>query len=492
MLPLELLVYISSFVSTSDLAALRLTCKQTEKSLYEWFAEEFFAKKQFMLTQPSLQVLLDISRHVSLSKRLKHLIIATNVYDDIPIRFRDSDACFSYMQGHADQQALLNNGVDREMLTEIFKGLHNLETVDVRDFCAKRERDGTYWASWGATTVEKQTGIRLRESYRGTGSQSRFVSRLFSNLLYAMGVAGRTPPRFEVLLRQQPAGLPDSAFHLPIFTFPAVQPVLKDLKVLFLTLNLSDMAAHIHHTHSGGTPVGTMSGRSLRHFLSCTPNLTHLRLNFQRFHVADNKDFMAWLAMSPTSDSKSYDPKSSDPKPPCPARISMEGPSPVSLPNLTALEFGTLDVHRDSLLAVVQRFAPRLQHLTLWRMTIDAGLPGPYDPKPNIWSQLFKGLASIHELDLKYLKVGSLSQSHHTVRFGPETDNKQRPETIREHSGNGMKKFVESLADDVVVEWPPEIVDGSNSDDDEDMDDEHEEEEDDEEEDDDENSDDDT
>lgn len=96
-LPLELLVYISSFVSTSDLAALRLACKQTEKSLYEWFSDEFFVKKQFMLTQPSLQVLLDISRHVSLSKKLKHLIIATNVYDDTPIRFRDSDACCRYV-----------------------------------------------------------------------------------------------------------------------------------------------------------------------------------------------------------------------------------------------------------------------------------------------------------------------------------------------------------------------------------------------------------
>lgn len=96
-LPLELLVHISSFVSTSDLAALRLTCKQTEKSLYEWFSEEFFVKKQFMLTQPSLQALLDISRHVSLSKKLKHLIIATNVYDDIPIRFRDSIACSRFV-----------------------------------------------------------------------------------------------------------------------------------------------------------------------------------------------------------------------------------------------------------------------------------------------------------------------------------------------------------------------------------------------------------
>ena len=96
-LPLELLVYISSFLKTPDLAALRLACKQTEKSLYEWFSEEFFTKKQFMLTQPSLQVLLDISRHPSLSTKLKHLIIATNVYDDSPIRFRDSDACSRFV-----------------------------------------------------------------------------------------------------------------------------------------------------------------------------------------------------------------------------------------------------------------------------------------------------------------------------------------------------------------------------------------------------------
>jgi hypothetical protein len=92
-LPLELIIYISSFIATPDLASLRLTCKQTEKSLYEWFVEEFFAKKQFMLTQPSLQTLVDISKHVSLSKRLKHVIIATNVFDDTANHFRDSEAC---------------------------------------------------------------------------------------------------------------------------------------------------------------------------------------------------------------------------------------------------------------------------------------------------------------------------------------------------------------------------------------------------------------
>ncbi|KAJ8113555.1 hypothetical protein OPT61_g4335 [Boeremia exigua] len=461
-LPLELLVYISSFVSTPDLSALRLTCKQTEKSLYEWFSEEFFVKKQFMLTQPSLQALLDISRHVSLSKKLKHLIIATNVYDDVPIRFRDSDACSSYMQGYADQRALLDNGIDREMLTEIFKGLTNLETVDVRDFCAKRERDGTYWASWGATTVQKETGIRLRESYRGTGSQSRYVSRVFSNLLYAMGVAGRTPPRFEILLRQQPAGLPDGAFHLPNFTFPAVQPVLHNLQALFLTLNLSDMSSHFHHTYSGGTPVGTMAGRSLRHFLSCTPNLTHLRLNFQKFHVPDNMEFIKWLAEPPTSASEL----------PRPTRVTTVEPSPISLPRLKVLELGQLDVNRDNLLAVLYKFASKLERLSLWRMSIEAGLPGPYDSKPNIWSQFFRGLLSVPELNLTHLKVGALSQSHHAAKFKIEHDGKDLFESTIEYSGKDMQKFIKGLVEDVVVEWPPERVtpiDDSNSEADEDM-----------------------
>lgn len=367
------------------------------------------------------------------------------------------------------------------MLTEAFKGLSNLETIDIRDFNAKRERDGTWWNSWGATTVHQKTGVRLRESYRATGSQSRYLSHVFSNLLYSLGVAGRTPHRFEVLLRQQPGGLPDGSFHLANFMFPAVQPVLQNLKALFLTLNLSEMSASIYHTHNGGMPVVPASGRSLRHFLCCTPNLTHLRLNFQKFHVKDNRDFVDWLAAAPTT----------PPVAPSPTRVTVHSPPPVYLPHLTALEFGQLDVSRDALLAVVTKFASKLKHLSLWRMTIDTGPPGPYDTKPNIWSQFFRFLAAVPELELSYLKVGALSQSerHQAVHFEVEVGGKERSETLREYSGNQMKKFIRTLAQDVVVEWPPEILmesDTSDSDDedmhddDEDEDDEVEDDEDDE------------
>jgi len=81
-LPLEILVEISSYLTTPDLGALRLTCKQVERSLWDWFSKEFFAKKQFMITQQSLQALVDISHHPSLSKILQHVIISTLVYDE--------------------------------------------------------------------------------------------------------------------------------------------------------------------------------------------------------------------------------------------------------------------------------------------------------------------------------------------------------------------------------------------------------------------------
>jgi hypothetical protein len=133
-IPLELLVAVSSFLSTPDLGALRLTCKQTEKSLYEWFSKEFFTKKQFMLTHNSLQALFDISKHASFSQKLSHVIIATNVYTNERVQYRDKDAAIRYCQGYNDQAALMNTGVDREMLTESFKNLKNLRTVGIRDF----------------------------------------------------------------------------------------------------------------------------------------------------------------------------------------------------------------------------------------------------------------------------------------------------------------------------------------------------------------------
>ncbi len=132
-IPLELLVSISSYLPTSDLAALRQTCKHVETSLYEWFSAEFFTKKQFMLTQPSLQALINISKHASLSKKLKHVIIATNLYDGRAQHFRDEDAAMRYYQGLEDQRSLLSTGLAQAMLVKAFKNIPHLETIGIRN-----------------------------------------------------------------------------------------------------------------------------------------------------------------------------------------------------------------------------------------------------------------------------------------------------------------------------------------------------------------------
>lgn len=161
-IPLELLVAISSHLPTQDLSSLRLTCKQIEKSLFGWFSQEFFTKKQFMLTEKSLQALVDIAKHETLSPKLTHVIIATNVYSDHPQTFRDESKAVSYLQGRDDQRELMGSGDDRLMLTEAFKNLPNLKVVGIRDFNSNnRRRDGEYasWSSWGATTIFQDTGV---------------------------------------------------------------------------------------------------------------------------------------------------------------------------------------------------------------------------------------------------------------------------------------------------------------------------------------------
>jgi hypothetical protein len=63
-----------------------------------------------MLTYASLQTLIDISKHASLSKKLYHLIIATNVYQETPLRFAHEEAAARYIKGYEEQKVLLGTG----------------------------------------------------------------------------------------------------------------------------------------------------------------------------------------------------------------------------------------------------------------------------------------------------------------------------------------------------------------------------------------------
>ncbi|RMZ68590.1 F-box domain-containing [Pyrenophora seminiperda CCB06] len=463
-IPLELLVAVSSFLPTEDLGSLRLTCKQVEKSLYEWFSKEFFTKKQFMLTHTSLQALVDISNHVSLSKKLVHVIIGMNVYEAMPLRFRDANAAECYIQGYEAQKALLSTGMDREMLSEAFERLENLTTVGIRDFNSpNRFRDGKSWGSWGATTVYRETGARLSApGHYFSGTQevvNGLPERIFSNILYALGKAKRQPPEFEVLLRHD--GLSDIAFSLPDFIRPTVEPVLQHMTTLLLNL---DLKPRNHHTHSNGTNADPNPGRLCRHFLRCTPNLIHLRLNFSKHQVANNENFLKWL---------------SQPAPAvCAPNADFTDPPAIALSHLNVLELGQLSTNAPSLVDIITKFAPTLKDLSLWRMNLDQ-TPGNHasasspDYKPNFWRGLFGALSKIGQLELTHIKVGMLQQGNMFVNFrsGEEGSEVQKH---KEYTGKDVKKFWRELQDEVFVNWPDPPAEALEADSDEDMHDDYE------------------
>lgn len=69
-LPPELMLRVSSFLNTPELGHFRLSCKTVESNLFDSFAREFFTKRQFMIEQVSLEALVGIASHKTLSPYL--------------------------------------------------------------------------------------------------------------------------------------------------------------------------------------------------------------------------------------------------------------------------------------------------------------------------------------------------------------------------------------------------------------------------------------
>lgn len=69
-LPPELMLRISTSLTTTELGNFRLACKQVEANLFESFAREFFTKRQFMVEKVSLEALVGIANHKTLAPYL--------------------------------------------------------------------------------------------------------------------------------------------------------------------------------------------------------------------------------------------------------------------------------------------------------------------------------------------------------------------------------------------------------------------------------------
>jgi hypothetical protein len=137
--PVEMVAKIASFLSASDICALRLTCKTMHDLLEDFFLHKFFRSKQFLMHGYSLQALVDMSAHPTISPAMKHVFLGTHrLY--VPNRNVPQTRTFTSAQIHhihgylAIQTYLQHTAAELAMLIKAFLGLKNLETFSIRDF----------------------------------------------------------------------------------------------------------------------------------------------------------------------------------------------------------------------------------------------------------------------------------------------------------------------------------------------------------------------
>lgn len=451
-MPTEVLLRITYFLPTPDLSSVRLTCKMIEESLFVFFTHEFFRKKQFMLSGPSLQALIGISAHQTLSPYLRHVIIATDHYANPYAGFGPSEKSerLHYRLGLADQLSLTNTGHDRAMLAQAFRNLSNLETVDIRDFNGRlRTRDGlnAAWTSYGAPTGRRATRGRMTMVHH---ARKDYLTHIFTTVLTALADAGARPPNLEVVARDRQWGVYDVAFCIPPWLKPSLTPVLHSLKKLHLVLDFHKLA---------NGEASEMGPFFLQDFLSYTPNLTWLRLNFNNSPYRFVNRLLSWLAKPVPDEASPEDP--------------LEDPDSVSLPALEKLDLGGLQINAETLVGLIAKFTT-LRGLSLVR-TILVDPRFTIQHKVNLWAMFFKWLAEkgkLHDLYLRETQqmrpgtadLSSVFPDPVFFRDGPGPARGR----VMQYSGNYMADFLEKKAKEIEVIWPRVQTDDSSDHDDED------------------------
>ncbi|KAI5919484.1 hypothetical protein F4810DRAFT_499311 [Camillea tinctor] len=474
-MPLEVLLHITSYLSTRDYGSTRATCKHIEASLYKSFAKEFFSKRQFTVTEFSLNALIEISKSrlaPSVTYLIIHLERPVRGVFSVPNPNAVNRAVHqnSFREHYFSHLELVDTGRDLELLTEALRNLPKLETIGLRDFNSMgRYRENGDWQSYGTPTFHNQTGARLERPDTSANSSldrdsSKYVCHVFLMILRALGDARGfqpTPPRLEVILRR--CQLPDRAFNIPRYLEHKIFPVLADLKALFV----------VHNHDFPGFLVADESGTGAKHypilllsnFLLRTSALEHLRLNFDGHDSTIAGMLLDWLAQKPHDSSASTHSRTSS------IGLPLIPPSP-ELPCLTHLEIGAATFRYKTLLRVYGKWKPTLRSISLHKVSLLHTKPQEQD-KTNLWARLCDGMAGL-DLALTNIKFSYVSQQHEGLSHRcPVNFNGMPNPYVKEWTGSDLGHALKEFADSLKVHW----LDDHMGDDDDDDDDEEEEEE---------------
>lgn len=394
-LPPELLLRVSAFLTTPELGNFRLTSKPIESILFDSFAREFFTKKQFMLEQPSLQALIDISNHPTLASRLSEVVISTHVLPSDPDLVSPTSRAM-YAAGHVNHNVLMASGQALHMLSEAFSKLPNLRTVGLRDYNGLgRYRDGKWatWKSWGWSF-----GWDGMSTYNADNRNSQRMLETISCepvlplILYSLGQSKVSPENIHVFLRKHQKLTQQSFNILDGYMGDKIIPVLSNMRGLMLALG-NDTTPYHYGRVMKATKSDIANNLPLARLLQRTPKLETLRLNFDQ-SIKFASDFLDWLG-SP---------------------LSTHGPptalttASVSLPQLTALELGMTTVPAETLLKVLTKFD--LESFSLWKVKLYARLPSQPE---DCWQAMLHDLAAAlrQKTHLRSVLIGYPSQLHH-------------------------------------------------------------------------------
>lgn len=478
-LPPELLLRVSAHLTTPELGHFRQSCKHVEAALFDSFAREFFTKRQFMIEHVSLQALVGIANHPTLSRWLSDLIIGLHAFRPDP-DYMESTSQEQYRAGQVSRDVLLDTGQARDMLVEAFSKLPNLRTVGLRDYDARgRSRDGedARWRSYGwSYGVNQDSAATFAHFSRPRSLTIASPESTLPLVLYALGRAHAKPENIDVFLRKHCKLMPSSFNVVDGYMATSVVPVLAGLKRLMLTVALG-----AHDTF--GAPwlsydENSMTDASLKRFLHHTPQLRTLRLNFHPEQFLATR-FLEWLG-KPASVA-------------APATSLVNLPiSPVSLSHLTGLDLGMLNVAPLTLLNVITKF--NLLSVNLWKVTLHCKNSNELYEEPDRWACFFHDLSVALPVNtgLRSVLVGFPSQGQYSdnsdklvrVYFDYEDDDSgdhSRANGLDEVSyrsayGSNIRDWLQTLSARTTFGAHRKYLDASNTDvtedDDEDEDDE--------------------
>lgn len=288
-LPNEIISLIAYELSLQSLLDFRLASRHLNGVALPAFSKRRFETRYVMLQQHSLENLLEISRHPVFSPALKTLTICIDHLTEYPEDGRTlwhwGDSVRMHHEGYLipgapdptlrgdseeavvnrpaydrifeDQKCMMESGLNTTYLAQAIAAFPNLETVVVDDA----------FKPWGATTLERQTGVPMANGIEALNS-IEFVMQTLRATILAIA-ASNTSPELDIAIGRLNGGIsPDMlVFPRPVLQFIQSHPI----SLTSLCLSVSSR----NSMRPDSELVGDLLG-----FITLFPGLQRLSLEF--------------------------------------------------------------------------------------------------------------------------------------------------------------------------------------------------------------------